>query len=258
MGANTSIPGSNPGLSANWEPALHVLTTRTDTMDGEFLIVKNIAREGPGLLEAILEERQISYEVVDLESGQAFPPVRACSALVVLGGPDSANDETRKMRIELARIEECLGLGKPYLGICLGMQALVKAGGGKVVKSPTREVGFRDPEGRFFEVDLTEDGGRDPLFNNVQGSFKVFHLHGETVELTGTMKLLGTGRFCRNQIARVGEHAYGLQCHVELTPLMLNVWIREDPDLGQLDQEGLWTAFRQIQEEYARVGRQLL
>jgi GMP synthase-like glutamine amidotransferase len=226
-------------------------------MEKEILIVKNISREGPGLLEAELKERGIGYTVVDLNQGQNFPPTENFGAVVVLGGPDSANDENEKMKNELARIREVIAAGIPYLGICLGLQTLVKAAGGKVLKSPTKEVGFIDPEGNNFTVELTDDGKKDPLFEGLDNTFNVFHLHGETVELTDNMVLLAVGKFCRNQIARVGTNAYGIQCHFELTPEMFETWINGDPDLLQLDKEQLRENFETIRDEYTRVGRQL-
>jgi len=226
-------------------------------MNQEILIVKNITREGPGLLEIVLRERGIGYAIIDLDQGRNFPPVENYGAVVVLGGPDSANDKNDKMESELARIREIIAANKPYLGICLGLQTLVKAAGGKVVKSPTKEVGFIDPEGNNFTVTLTNDGKQDPLFEGLDNTFDVFHLHGETVELTNEMTLLGVGKFCRNQIVRVGTNAYGIQSHFELTPEMFETWMNEDPDLVQLDKDALRKNFEAIQNKYTRVGRQL-
>ena len=226
-------------------------------MNQEILIVKNITREGPGLLEIVLRERGIGYAIIDLDQDQNFPPVENYGAVVVLGGPDSANDKNDKMESELARIREIIAANKPYLGICLGLQTLVKAAGGKVVKSPTKEVGFIDPEGNNFTVTLTNDGKQDPLFEGLDNTFDVFHLHGETVELTNEMTLLGVGKFCRNQIVRVGTNAYGIQSHFELTPEMFETWMNEDPDLVQLDKDALRKNFEAIQNKYTRVGRQL-
>ena len=227
-------------------------------MKKEILIVKNMTREDQGLLEELLKDRGIGYTVVDLDLGQKFPPVENYGAVVVLGGPDSANDESEKMKSELVRISEVLSAKIPYLGICLGLQALVKASGGKVVKSPVKEVGFIGPDGSNFKVELTEDGKQDPLFEGLDHTFNVFQLHGETVELTDSMALLGTGKFCRNQVVRVGSNAYGIQCHFELTPEMFEIWINEDSDLLELGKEQLRAGFAAIQEEYTSVGRKLL
>jgi GMP synthase-like glutamine amidotransferase len=222
------------------------------------VIVKNITREGPGLLEEELKHSGIEYSIINLNQGQKFPPVEQFGAVIVLGGPDSANDQNEKMENELSRIRETIAADIPYLGVCLGMQTLVKAMGGSVVKNKTKEVGFIDPGGSNFTVQLTDAGKTDPLFTNLDNSFKVFHLHGETVVLTDSMTLLGVGQFCTNQIVRVGSTAYGIQCHFELTPEMFELWISEDPDLLQLDTAQLRHDFATIQSEYTKVGQQLL
>lgn len=221
------------------------------------LIIKNVTAEGAGMLEEILKIRQIAYEIIDLEKVQPFPSPENYSAVIVCGGPDSANDDTPKMQQELSRIQEILALKIPYLGICLGLQTLVKAAGGKVLKSPVKEVGFRDPENSNFSIELTPEGQTDPLFAGLNKVFKVFQLHGETVELTPTMTLLGTGKFCPNQIVRISPGQYGFQCHFELTESMFELWLQEDPDLKLLDPVQVRADYEAIKEEYEKVGRRL-
>ena len=223
----------------------------------QLLIVQNITREKPGLLEAVLAERNISYELVDLDKGEAFPSPLDYQALIVLGGPDSANDTTGKMTQELAQVKIALDNKKPYLGICLGLQVGVKAGGGTIVPSPHKEVGFIDPDGGPFTVQLTDAGKHDPLFADLTDELKVFHLHGETVELTDDMVLLASGAWCKNQIIKIGESAYGIQSHFEQTEAMLRVLAAEDPDLIPLGAEVLLAAYKAIEAEYTRTGQTL-
>ncbi len=220
----------------------------------EFLIIKNITREGPGLIEEALKEGGIAYDVVDLEMNERVPPIEGYSALIVLGGPDSANDRSEKMRSEVALVEHCLELGKPYLGICLGMQVLVKASGGRVLKSDVKEVGFRDENGEPHEITLTEKGVSDPLFDGLGERIAAFQLHGETVELASGMDLLGTGKRCRNQAVRTGQNAYGLQFHFEVTRDMLELWLREDIDLSLLKRERVLEDFARIRRDYELAG----
>ncbi|MFA3783539.1 type 1 glutamine amidotransferase [Melioribacteraceae bacterium 4301-Me] len=226
-------------------------------MEKEILIIKNESREGPGLIKEVLEEHQAPYKIIDLQLGETLPPCEDFGAVVVLGGSDSANDESVKIKSEINYIQKILQAQIPYLGICLGLQLLVKSSGGKVVKCPFKEIGFIDPKGQNFSVQLTEEGRKDQLFNNLEYSFNVFHLHGETVELTKGMILLATGSLCRNQIVKIGSNAYGIQCHFELTNEMFERWIKEDPDLIQLDRNQLRESFSNIYDEYVRVGRQL-
>ncbi len=230
-------------------------------MKKQILIIKNNINEGPGMLESIVKERNIGYTIIDLDRGQKIPSLEIYDALVVLGGTDSANDDNEKMRHELTTIKECIKIQKPYLGICLGLQTLVKAGGGKVIKSPVKEIGFRAPDGNYFTVELTPEGKQDPLFEGLDNSLNVFQLHGETVELyedSGDMTLLATGKFCKNQVVKVGRMAYGLQCHFELTPDMFEVWINEDSDLQKLDKEKLRTDYKNAIDDYTKVGQKLL
>jgi GMP synthase (glutamine-hydrolysing) len=223
----------------------------------ELLIVKNVSREGAGLIESILQERQISYAIADLEAGDALPSPQGFAAIMVLGGPDSANDDTPKMRRELSVVGEALLNGVPIMGICLGLQVLVKAAGGEVFKSPRKEVGLHTPEGERYLVELTPEGKKDPLLNGLEPALQVFQLHGETVRLTDSMVLLGAGNDCRNQIVRVQPRAYGVQCHCELTDDLLQDWLREDGDLRVLDGAAVMRDFLKIRDEYIKVGRRL-
>jgi GMP synthase (glutamine-hydrolysing) len=223
----------------------------------EILIIQNISREGSGLLGEIISENGIRNKVIDLSLEEKLPPAERFAAVVVLGGPDSANDTSLKMLNELDFIRRVLSANIPYLGICLGLQTLVKAAGGEVVLSPVKETGFRDGGGHLFRISLTEDGRKDPLFNGLSNSFNVFHLHGETVVLTENMKLLATGNPCHNQIVKIGPVAYGIQCHFELTTDMLNRWIDEDTDLRFADKNELQRDFSDLQEQYVKTGSKL-
>lgn len=227
-------------------------------MKKRLLIVKNIPREGAGLLEAILKERHIAFDTADLDTGDEFPDPSDYQGLIVLGGPDSANDQTPKMLKELERVKEALRLEIPYLGVCLGLQVLVKAAGGKVKKSTVKEIGFIDPDGHNFTVELTVAGRQDHLFKGLANTFRVFQLHGETVELADDMELLASGKFCQNQVVQVGKNAYGIQCHFELTPEMFERWINEDDDLKMMNKEELYKNFKIIERDYTEIGKKLL
>ena len=179
-------------------------------------------------------------------------------AVVVLGGPDSANDPGAKMPNELTFVRAVLDADIPYLGICLGLQVLVKAAGGKVVAAETKEVGFIDGENDRYSLTVTAAGDADPLLAGLPKHLQVFQLHGETVELTSEMQVLATGRHCRNQIVKVAPHAYGIQPHFELTSEMLKVWAEHDPDLKPIGAAQLMAEFEAIHQPYTQMGERLL
>jgi len=223
------------------------------------LLVKNITREGPGLIQDLLAQHRIGYDIVDLYKGEKFPDPTRYSALFVMGGPESANDQTAKMKDELLQIRKATDAGIPYLGACLGMQALVKANGGEVRPNPFKEIGWSSPvDGAFFEINLTAEGKSDPLFTGLRTPLRIFHLHSETVDLTDSMVLLATGKFCRNQVVKIGNNAYGLQGHFELNERMYRTWITEDSDLMLLPRRQLEDDYKLVKEEYENTGRKLL
>ena len=226
-------------------------------MTKPILILKNVPRENPGLIEIVLKEYSIKYQIVDFDNSTVIETIENYSALITLGGPDSANDLTLKMQNELLLIRKALQSNIPYLGICLGLQTLVKAMGGTIQKCHTSEVGFRDPENKYFKVKLTSEGRKDWLFKKLPDYLTVFQLHGETVELSPQMTLLATGDFCKNQIIKIGKTAYGIQSHFELTNDLLESWIIEDSDLQKLHAEQLRSDFETIKSDYQNIGRQL-
>jgi GMP synthase (glutamine-hydrolysing) len=226
----------------------------------KLLIIQNITRESPGLINAALKLRGVEADVINLDGpeyaglGQAgappLPSLDGYDGLVVMGGPDSANDTTPKMTFELNLVRDALSRHLPYLGICLGLQVLVKAAGGQVVPAKVKEIGFRDATGQLFKVELTVAGQIDPVFGGLQSSFNVFQLHGETVTLTPDMILLGTSEYCPAQIVRVGRNAYGIQSHFEVTPELLADWADQDPDLIHLPKSHLLADYTDIQQTY--------
>jgi len=226
-------------------------------MTKPILILRNVPRENPGIIEILLKEHSLEYQIVDFNNSTVIESVENFSALIVLGGPESANDLTPKMQNELLFIRNAIQSHIPYLGICLGLQTLVKSMRGTVVKCQTNEIGFRDPKNNFSKVILTSKGRTDKLFYNLSDSLTVFQLHGETVQLTPRMTLLATGDFCQNQIIKLGETAYGIQSHFELTNDLLESWINEDLDLQKLHPEQLRTDFEKIKTEYQNIGQQL-
>src|SRR3989338_9866018 len=186
------------------------------------LIVKNIGREKPGLVRTVLQENSISFTAFNPRKDYKFPDPGQYAAVIVFGGPQSANNA--EMKSELEFIARTVNGDVPYLGICLGMQALVKAAGGKVERAPFKEVGCSDAKGNYFQVELTKDGINDDISRGLNDIFSIFQLHGETVDLRDGMLLLGSGKGpyqVKNQVVKVAPRAYGIQGHLEVNKQML-------------------------------------
>jgi GMP synthase-like glutamine amidotransferase len=227
-------------------------------MSGRVLIIKNTEYEGPGMLREVLHVNDVEADCVELWRSDDIPSLDPYSALIVLGGLPSVNDQTPEMQAEREAAAEALRSGLPYLGICLGHQVLGQVAGSRVDANAVREIGFHHTDGEPYTVELTDAGQLDPLFDGVPESFPVFQLHGEAVQPFSEIEVLATGKHCAIQAIRVGRRAYGLQMHVEVTSDMLAVWASEHPDLAHATNDDLQRDLAAISDQYNRVGRRIL
>lgn len=221
------------------------------------LIIQNCSREGPGLFARELKKYEIAYDIVDLDQKVDFPD-DVYQAIIVLGGPDSVNDWSEKIRKELIFLKKKIQNQVPFLGICLGMQLLAKIGGSEVIPAKTKEVGFKFDQQNYYEVNLTDKGKKDFLFHFVPHSFPVFQLHGETVEPFSNIHLLAQGSECFYQAIKYRENAYGLQFHMELTESLLKKWLHEDHDLKQKNYEKILDEYHHIKKDYQNIGKTII
>jgi GMP synthase-like glutamine amidotransferase len=186
------------------------------------LIVKHVEIEGPGLIEDCLKQGKAPYQILNLESNVHLPKLDDLTHIVLLGGPMNVYEEDRYpfLKYEDLFIKEAAQRGKRILGICLGAQLIAKALGGKVYKASGKEIGW-------YDLSLTEEGARDPLFSPFPKTFSVFQWHEDTFDLPNASKLLVTSNPIHHQAFRYGENAYGLQFHMEVTEETIQDWVKE-------------------------------
>jgi len=222
------------------------------------LVLRNNIHEGPGILTGILKNREISFDIVDFDGETPLPSLSAYSAVFMLGGPESANDRTKKMQDAIALVRTIIRSGIPYFGICLGMQVLVKAAGGHVTRCTTNETGWRDTGREYYRIHISDSGRNDPLFTGITGSFPVFQLHGEMAEPSIGGEVLGFGDECPVQVVKEGKLAYGIQGHVEIDEPLLNTLILTNPHLSSMDPGKILSDYHAIRVEYTINGTRIL
>lgn len=166
----------------------------------------------------ILKSKEVHVEIVKPFQGEPVP-AHLGDGLIVLGGPMGVYEEKKFpwMTAELDAIRKCLDSSRPVLGICLGSQMLAQAAGGQVFRGALPEVGW-------FPVTLTEKGHLDPLLLGLPAEFNAFHWHGDTFTLPPDATRLAGSAWYPNQVFRVGNNAYGFQCHLEVTEEMVKSW----------------------------------
>jgi GMP synthase (glutamine-hydrolysing) len=184
------------------------------------LYLKHIAIEGPETLGDFIAQTGMETKTIELWRGDPLPKdFSGLKAVVSLGGPMNVDEETRHPFLikENEFIKEIVKRNIPYLGICLGSQLLAKAAGAKVYKAKNKEIGL-------FEVTLTAEGKRDPLFEGLENPLLVFQWHEDTFDLPEGATLLASSAVCPHQAFRLGSCAYGVQFHVEITEKNIREW----------------------------------
>jgi GMP synthase-like glutamine amidotransferase len=137
---------------------------------------------------------------------------------MAFGGGMQADEDERYpwLRPAIDVLAEGLERGVPTLGLCLGGQMLARAAGGAVGPAEQAEWGFR-------EVQLTDAGRQDPLFAGQPEALQVFQWHSYSFGLPPNAVALARSPVCL-QAFRVGDRAWGLQWHPEVTSETVLDW----------------------------------
>jgi GMP synthase (glutamine-hydrolysing) len=177
------------------------------------------------------------------------PPPHGHDATIVLGGGMHADQEELHPWLvpELEFIADEVERGTPLLGVCLGAQLAARAAGGGVVRAPAPEVGWH-------EVTLGAAGCADPVLSALPERFEAFQWHHYTWELPAATELARGGGL--SQAFRLGQAAWGVQFHPEVTSAQIERWIGEDPEDVE-DANALLAATRARIGGWNRLGRGL-
>ncbi len=180
------------------------------------LIILHQAHSSPGRVGQLLHRAGFPLDVRRPALGDDLPEtLENHSGAVIFGGPMSANGEDDFVRREIDWHEVPLKERKPYLGICLGAQMLVRHLGGTVASHPEglTEIGW-------YELEATEEGRK--LMDWPQ---MVYQFHREGFSLPHGAELLATAQDYPNQALRYGDTAWAIQFHSELTQAMMHRWV---------------------------------
>ena len=206
--------------------------------------------ESPGVILDWAQKHAYSVEICKPYKGEECLSEKEFDFLIVMGGPQNACDLTSYpyLKDEILLIQRSILQSKLVLGFCLGAQLIGEALGGKAAKSPQKEIGV-------FPITLTEEGCKNPLFQDFPNSFPAIHWHNDMPGETSTSQILATSLGCPRQIIQYTPQAYGFQCHLEITKEGIEDLIKACPtDLGpslftQSSEQLLTNDYKSIHEK---------
>ena len=179
----------------------------------DVLLVQNTRIEGSGYLGDLLKND--GFEITSVNAKNEELPKKDFSLVVILGAPESANDDLPYLLAEQQLIKDCVEKNTPVLGICLGSQLIAKTFGAKIYHGPKKEIGF------YNDLKISNDS---TLFSGFKNPFTVFHWHADTFDLPENAIRLVSSEHYPNQAFQY-KSAVGLQFHLEVNEDMVNLWL---------------------------------
>jgi GMP synthase-like glutamine amidotransferase len=151
--------------------------------------------------------------------------------VAVFGGGMNVTDQERLPWLtgEIELLRDALAAGLPMIGVCLGAQLLTEAAGGEVYRVDAPEIGW-------LEVERLPAGDADPVLAALPERFTAFQWHSYACRLPAGAVELASSPVCPQAFV-LGDTAWGVQFHPEVTPEILEEWfddIDSDPDAVRL------------------------
>jgi GMP synthase-like glutamine amidotransferase len=186
-------------------------------MPKRVLAIQNAECETLGNFEYLLDADGFEIKVIQASSEAIPSDPTAYSAIMILGGPMSANDNLPYLKKEMKLVNSAISQNIPTLGVCLGSQLIAQAAGGRVYPAKVKEIGWD-------RVRLTL-GGKVGLLEGIEDPLDVFQWHGDTYDLPQSAEVLAYSRRYI-QAFHIGS-AFGIQFHVEVDRHLIESWISE-------------------------------
>jgi GMP synthase-like glutamine amidotransferase len=189
-------------------------------MRRSWVVIQHVPFEGPGLIAEVAAQRGIELQPCHTYRGEQPPSREEIDGLIVMGGPMGVGDteEHPSLARESELIADTVRAGLPVLGVCLGAQLMAHSLGARVYRGAQAEIGLGT-------VSLTDTGCEDPVLGSAGLELlPVMHWHQDTFDLPEDASWLARSKLYDHQAFRVGEHAYGLQFHLEVNHELATAW----------------------------------
>lgn len=187
------------------------------------LIVQHEEPTPAGLLAEWLDKQSAQVDVLRIDLDQRVPDPREYQLIAYLGSEfASFDDSVPFVQRESDLIRQAAQHDVPMLGLCFGSQLMARALGGESFRAERPEIGWLRVSSK--DADLISDG-------------PWFEWHYDSFTLPPGAKLLAD--------TDVGPQAYvvgrslGLQFHPEVTPEIVQGWVRGFLEAGGGDVGGI-------------------
>jgi GMP synthase-like glutamine amidotransferase len=185
------------------------------------LVLQHEEPTPPGLVTEWLGAHDIEMDLlrIDLDDPQVDPG--DYDVIVSLGSEFAAFDDTRAFVTREARLmERALDADVPILGLCFGGQLLARVLGGEVYRGDEAEIGWLPV--RSDQPDLVPEG-------------PWFQWHFDLMTAPPGARVIAESDVGLQAFA--SGRSLGLQFHPEVTPEIMDVWVRTYRH--ELDAEGV-------------------
>jgi len=213
---------------------------------------------GPGVFADEMAERGVALDEWRLSERGTGPQLEIAEydAVLTFGGAMHADQEDRHpwLRFEKDFLAAMIDDRMPVLAVCLGSQLLADAAGGSARRAGEPEIGWHG-------VEVTDEGKADPVIGPLAPSFEAFQWHSYEALPPDGAAILARSPVC-TQAYRVGEVAWGIQFHAEVTATDAKKWTedyRSDEDAVRIgvDPESLDAETEAKIGDWNRLGREL-
>lgn len=180
-------------------------------------IFRHMSCEGPGLLAALLDRRGIAFEVFAVGEKAGLPStVNDVSAMVFLGGPESAPSLPAWNKHEYSLVQQAVQAGLPLLGQGYGAEIIASALGASVVPAI--------PQIGWFPVRRLDNPLSVEWLHGVPDEFEVFCWHSRAFGVPAGATPILAGEWSVNSGFVHGD-TLALQCHLQMTEDMVRSWV---------------------------------
>lgn len=213
-------------------------------IDRQMIVILDFGSQYSELIARRIRETQVYSEVISYRTTAEQLRALNPKGIILSGGPSSVYDEKAPHCDP-----EIWNLGIPVLGVCYGMQLMVKQLGGKVERAKLAEYG----KASLFIDDPTD------LLTNVEEGSTMWMSHGDScTELPPGFEILAhTDNTPSAAVANHEKNLYGVQFHPEVVHSIGGIALIRNFVYHICECEPTWTTATFVEESIREIREQV-